>query len=249
MTALGKWDVNWLEPLTENELDWLISHLDKKGISSSYSSSDQSFGLSKKEHACNRLATLNSEGEYRKIRQSYRQFKYRQSSTSKCRSYTLSNQSIAELEKLRSSLTRVQGRDVSLSNSDVIQHLIHDTYNGLIDRKRIDRLAQKQLKHEKEIEKLRYEKVNFNNVRMAELKKRTESNQTPMVEQLTAENKRINEELGELFVKNAFLQHKFDTSQSHQEKLVSENERLKAEVEQLKTQVQALLQSKKRLQL
>ncbi|WP_394142126.1 hypothetical protein [Vibrio chagasii] len=249
MATLGKWDVSWLERLTENELDWLISHLDKKGISSSYSSSDQSFGLSKKEHACNRLATLNSESEYRKIRQSYRQFKYRQSSTSKSRSYTLSNQSIAELEKLRSSLAQAQGRDVSLSNSDVIEHMIHDTYNGLIDRKRIDRLAQKQLKHEKEIEKLRYEKVNFNNLRMAELKKRTQSNQTPMAEQLAAENKKINEELGETLVKNAFLQHKFDSSQSYQEQIVSENERLKAEVKQLKTQIQALLQAKKRLQL
>ncbi len=249
MAALDKWDVSWVDQLTENELDWLIAHLNKKGISSPYDSSNQSFGLSKKEHACNRLVTINSEGEYRKIRQSYRQFKYRQSSSSKSRSYTLSNQAITVLDKLRSSLSQAQSRAIPLSNSDVIEHLIHGTYNGLIDRKRIDRLAQKQLKHEKEIEKLRYERVNLGNARMADLKKRAQSNQDPMVEQLAAENKKINDELGESLVKNAFLQHKLDNSQSSQEEVLSENERLKSEVDQLKKQIQALLEAKKRLDL
>lgn len=249
MTALNKWDVSWVEQLTENELDWLIAHLDKKGISSPYDSNSQSFGLSKKEHACNRLVTINSEGEYRKIRQNYRQFKYRQSSSSKSRSYTLSNRAITEIDKLRSSLAQAQGKTIPLSNSDVIEHLIHDTYNGIIDRKRIERLAQKQLKHEKEIEKLRYERVNFGNARMAELKKRAQSNQDPMVEQLAEENKKISDELGESLVKNALLQHKIDDSQSSQEELLSENERLKSEVDQLKKQIQALLEAKKRLDL
>lgn len=249
MGALDKWDVSWVDQLTENELDWLITHLDKKGISSSYSSSDQSFGLSKKEHACNRLATLNSESEYRKIRQSYRQFKYRQSSSSKTRSYTLNNQAITELDKLRSSLSQAQSRAIPLSNSDVIEHLIHDTYNGLIDRKRIDRLAQKQLKHDKEIEKLRYERVNFGNARMAELKKRARSNQTPIVEQLTLENEKLYQELENSVNKNALMTHKFDEHKCFHEETISENTRLKSEIAQLKKHIQALLDAKKRLNL
>ncbi|MEZ8407909.1 hypothetical protein AB6C88_08890 [Vibrio splendidus] len=249
MRALDKWDVSWVDQLTENELDWLITHLDKKGISSPYDSSDQSFGLSKKEHACNRLVTINSEGEYRKIRQSYRQFKYRQSSSSKTRSYTLSNQAITELDKLRSSLSQAQSRAIPISNSDVIEHLIHDTYNGLIDRKRIDRLAQKQLKHDKEIEKLRYERVNFGNARMAELKKRAQSNHTSIVEQLTEENKNLYQELEDKLTENALLQHKIDTKTSLHDGFLSENERLKSEVDQLKKRIQALLEAKKRLDL
>ncbi|MDF5056388.1 hypothetical protein P3593_11670 [Vibrio parahaemolyticus] len=249
MTALDKWDVSWIDQLTENELDWLIAHLDKKGISSPYDSSNQSFGLSKKEHACNRLVTINSEGEYRKIRQSYRQFKYRKSSSSKSRSYTLSNQAITELDKLRSTLSQAQSRAIPLSNSDVIEHLIHDTYNGIIDRKRIERLAQKQLKHEKEIEKLRYERVNFGNARMAELKKRAQSNRAPIVEQLTEENENLCQELEGAMNENALLKHKIDNHKSYHDEVISENGRLKSEIDQLKKQNQALLEAKKRLDL
>lgn len=249
MAALDKWDVSWVDQLTENELDWLIAHLDKKGISSPYDSSNQSFGLSKKEHVCNRLVTINSEGKYRKIRQSYRQFKYRQSSSSKSRSYTLSNQAIIQLGKLRSSLAQAQSRTIPLSNSDVIEHLIHDTYNGIIDRKRIERLAQKQLKHEKEIEKLRYERVNFGNARMTELKKRAQSNQTPIVEQLTEENENLCQELEGAMNENALLHHKIDNQTSCHNEIISENEKLKSEVDQLKKQIQVFLEAKKRLDL
>ncbi|MCW4444188.1 hypothetical protein L8S00_06810 [Vibrio splendidus] len=249
MKALDKWDVSWVDQLTENELDWLITHLDKKGISSPYDTISESFDLSKKEYVCNRLVTINSAGEYRKIRQSYRQFKYRQSSSSKTRSYTLSNQAITELDKLRFSLAQAQNRNTPLSKSDVIEHLIYDTYNDLIDRKSVERLAHKQLKHEKDIEKLRYEKINFANARMEKLRERAQSNQTSVIDQLTVENEELYKELESEMNINSLLEDKIKTQTSLHDEFLSENERLKSEVDQLKKRIQALLAAKKRLGL